>query len=486
MSSSSPTLKCESNGKSALPATPDNSQTVAQETSGPPAMPPPPPFNTPMGTLGSTAGGGDEVTGAALSEVLSRISINENASGKSTATSTAGRSGEEEEGHVDDDDDDEEEDDDEERDNEVELPPEVMKRLYQLKALQSEKDVIYEKYTVKRAELEMEFASAYGAVYSRRAEVVAGRARDVDGPEGDATSTLEQREKGEEEDSQSEIGIPHFWMQCMLHHEALHDVVCEPDLEALYYLSDVRCVDKKNLLGFTLEFHFDDNPYFTNAVLSKRYDTANIMDQGEPLLEGVEGTPIDWKAGRNLCEKTIKRKIKRSGSTRMITKTEKLESFFKFFQNPVMYDDDDEEEDEEYNFSFDMDYEVARIFRNHLIPNAVLWFTGEAVSDEESDEETDEEEGLEATEDLSGDEGDGGVLLAREGSENEGTAGDGEGDAGGPATKLSFQVCALAAPCSLLHGMYSRPRFNDTLIKDTRRFMDKVFLSRKGGSPHRT
>lgn len=27
----------------------------------------------------------------------------------------------------------------------------------------------------------MEFASAYGAVYSRRAEVVAGRARDVDG-----------------------------------------------------------------------------------------------------------------------------------------------------------------------------------------------------------------------------------------------------------------------------------------------------------------
>lgn len=53
----------------------------------------------------------------------------------------------------------------------------------------------------------------------------------------------------------------------------------EPDLEALYYLSDVRCVDKENLLGFTLEFHFDDNPYFTNAVLTKRYDTANIMDQ---------------------------------------------------------------------------------------------------------------------------------------------------------------------------------------------------------------
>lgn len=53
----------------------------------------------------------------------------------------------------------------------------------------------------------------------------------------------------------------------------------EPDLEALYYLSDVRCVDKDDLLGFTLQFHFDDNPFFSNAVLTKRYDTANIMDQ---------------------------------------------------------------------------------------------------------------------------------------------------------------------------------------------------------------
>lgn len=67
----------------------------------------------------------------------------------------------------------------------------------------------------------------------------------------------------------------HFWSNCLVGF-GFHS---EPDLEALYYLSDVRCVDKKNLLGFTLEFHFDDNPYFTNAVLSKRYDTANIMDQ---------------------------------------------------------------------------------------------------------------------------------------------------------------------------------------------------------------
>ncbi|CAN0495660.1 unnamed protein product, partial [Laminaria digitata] len=73
--------------------------------------------------------------------------------------------------------------------------------------------------------------------------------------------------------------------------------------------------------------------------------------QGEPLLEGVDGTPIEWKAGRNLCEKVTRRKIKRGGSrsgeTRTVRKTEKTESFFKFFQNPVMYDEDEEEEEDE-------------------------------------------------------------------------------------------------------------------------------------------
>ncbi|CAN0017300.1 unnamed protein product [Ectocarpus fasciculatus] len=219
-----------------------------------------------------SAEGGDEVTGAALADMLSGIGISDNASGNAAAARGGGGQDVDED---DDDDDDEDYVDGEE--NEVELPPEVMKRLYELKALQSEKDVIYEKYKAKRAELELEFAKEYGAIYSRRAEVVAGKSRDIDDPEPELGAQGEGGTGGEA--AGGEVGVPHFWMQCMLHHEALHDVVCEPDLEALYYLSDVRCVDKDTLLGFTLHFHFDDNPYFTNAVLTKRYDTANIMDQ---------------------------------------------------------------------------------------------------------------------------------------------------------------------------------------------------------------
>ena len=39
----------------------------------------------------------------------------------------------------------------------------------------------------------------------------------------------------EEEDDGKEAGVPHFWMQCMLHHEALHDVVWYDNLCAFVW-----------------------------------------------------------------------------------------------------------------------------------------------------------------------------------------------------------------------------------------------------------
>lgn len=136
--------------------------------------------------------------------------------------------------------------------DEVDLPPEVMKRLYELKALQSEKDIVsfhqivllgtlenglpirpscsfdsrltaefysifsilctytrcfnhltqityivsvffvifscffrvwkvYEKYKTERAQLERKFASDYSAIYSRRAAIVTGRQKPLEG-----------------------------------------------------------------------------------------------------------------------------------------------------------------------------------------------------------------------------------------------------------------------------------------------------------------
>lgn len=84
---------------------------------------------------------------------------------------------------------------------------------------------------------------------------------------------------------------------------------------------------------------------------------GGVVEQGEPLLEGVDGTVIEWKTGRNLCEKSTRTKVKRGGSrsgeTKMVTRTEKTDSFFKFFQNPVMYHSEDDV-DEEVRFMYNL------------------------------------------------------------------------------------------------------------------------------------
>ena len=53
---------------------------------------------------------------------------------------------------------------------------------------------------------------------------------------------------------------------------------------------------------------------------------------------------------------------------------------------PALVDVMDKEEADAVEEAFDHDYDVAQAFRGHLIPKAVLWFTGEAMM-EDFDEE---------------------------------------------------------------------------------------------------
>lgn len=43
--------------------------------------------------------------------------------------------------------------------------------------------------------------------------------------------------------------------------------------------------------GFTLEFHFSPNEYFTNEVLTKHYEMKSAVDENDPFsFEGAEIT----------------------------------------------------------------------------------------------------------------------------------------------------------------------------------------------------
>jgi nucleosome assembly protein 1-like 1 len=58
--------------------------------------------------------------------------------------------------------------------------------------------------------------------------------------------------------------------------------IFEPDEDALTYLQDIRLTELEgDNEGFTLTFHFAENPYFTNTVLTKTYH----MDPDDMLGE---------------------------------------------------------------------------------------------------------------------------------------------------------------------------------------------------------
>lgn len=189
----------------------------------------------------------------------------------------------------------------------------------------------------------------------------------------------------------------------------------EQDQEALSYLEDLTCdVLEGDEHGFRLNFHFRENPYFENTVLSKTYRMA---DDEEPMVEGLEGTEILWKPNQCLTMKTYKKKPKRGGpNAKPVKKTEPCESFFNFFSPPEIpdaADELDEEEAEQLQEALEEDYEVGSVIRDKLIPEAVLWYTGQAQgydSDYEEDEdedfsgeEDDEDDDSEGSEDEDGD-----------------------------------------------------------------------------------
>lgn len=350
-----------------------------------------------------------------------------------SATSSGG-----EEASDEDDEDYEEEDDDEG----VQLPHAVMKRVLALKQLQDKRTDVFNEYKAARIELEAKFRPRYTELYVERKDIVNGdkEPQPVDGEQAD--------EHPEEEENEPVKGVPQFWLQSLLRHEALADLIEENDMECLAHLTDIRCTDKDDLMGFTLEFDFSENTFFSNKTLTKSYETAAILDLGEPLIESVKGTQINWHSMKtNLCEKVIKQKPNRRGGRGRggaSSKTKKTDSFFKFFLEPHLADTDDDDEDEEeieqpYELSYEMDYEVALVLRNHIVPNAVLWYTGEAVSDDEDDEMDEDGDEDESEGHVSGVGTSGGLLTfgAPPAASSSGTAAAGSADPENPECKQS-------------------------------------------------
>jgi len=294
------------------------------------------------------------------------------------------------------------------------LPPVVRRRVDALANLHKEYLSVQKKYQAEVAELEKKYQTLYDPILDKRAKVVSGEHEPTE-EESKYERELEEGAKlREAKPEDSEIkGVPQFWLAALQNNPIVSDSIQEADEEALSYLRDVRCteLDQEGQHGFTLTFHFAENPFFTNATLTKTYHMEEEETFGELLFDHATGTKIDWKAGKNLTVKQIKKKVKAKGKKpgKMITVDEPTDSFFNFFSPPEL--NDETENGEEIADILEADFDIGCIFKDKLIPYSLLWFTGEAAEyedfgdfddeddfdeEDEDEEEEDEEEEEEA------------------------------------------------------------------------------------------
>merc|ERR1719319_1247981 len=124
-----------------------------------------------------------------------------------------------------------------------------------------------------------------------------------------------------------------------------------------------------------------------------------IPDKEDPFgFEGpeifkCEGCKINWKEGKNVTRKLIKKKVKKGKDKgKTVTKEVKNDSFFNFFSPPALPEDPEAEADEEVQMLLQHDFQIGHYLRERVVPRAVLSFTGEEQDEEEEEEEDDMDE----------------------------------------------------------------------------------------------
>jgi len=301
------------------------------------------------------------------------------------------------------------------------LPESIKNRIKALRKIQLDFTNLEAEFYKEVHELERKYHLKQVSLYEKRFTVISGEhepsteesdfpLRQEDEKEKELCKDMEDKAKVEEEETkpshgfdESTKGVPEFWLTIFKNVDLLSEMLQEYDEPILTKLEDVKLKFVDEPMGFILEFHFAENDYFTNKVLTKSYEMKCCPDPEDPFrFEGPEivkctGCSIDWKKDKNVTVKLVKKKQKHKtkNTIRTITKTVDRDSFFNFFKPPEIPDDDEAEIEESVQSLLTADFEIGHYIRERVIPRAVLYFTGEALDDEDFDDEDDDEEGEE-------------------------------------------------------------------------------------------
>ncbi|XP_037727728.1 nucleosome assembly protein 1-like 1 [Drosophila subpulchrella] len=293
------------------------------------------------------------------------------------------------------------------------LPISVQSKLVIMKNLQLEQLCVDKKFYDVVFEMEIDLNASSGEMYRKRRAIIEGTWQPPDTmPNYKVPDPLEPNAAAHFRETLAKFksvppqtkGIPDFWIT-VFRNTCIAEMVQEQDVPALRFLVDISIHYGKKKPSFMLKFHFAKNHFFKDSALTKTYFLKTGIDNRDPFsFEGPQithcrGCEINWEPTMNLttevCEK--KQRHRGDGDKRIIYETYLSDSFFNFFNPPLMkmHKDDDSEKHKILR----ADFKIAQYLRTRIIPKAVLYFTGDIVEanfvrdeDDTTDEDSDDED----------------------------------------------------------------------------------------------
>ncbi len=171
-------------------------------------------------------------------------------------------------------------------------------------------------------------------------------------------------------------GIPKFWLTAFINHPQITAIIEEDEEDCLQYLNKLEVEEFEDIKsGYRIKFHFDPNPYFDNACLTKEF---HLGSSGDPASQS---TSIQWKEDKDLTAKAaLKAAAAREnakGNKRRFMDAQR--TFFTWFTDHGDPSDD----------------EIAEVIKDDMWPNPLQYFLVpdiEVENGEDEDEEDDLEE----------------------------------------------------------------------------------------------
>ena len=236
-----------------------------------------------------------------------------------------------------------------------EMPLKVQRRFKALKVLSDQQSKLHEVFDKISKDLQNKINEKKKPIYEERKRIVAGEQTDfgerpekfnklfeeLKKAEEQQASKAPKTEEEEDEEDWDEVadtdvehlkdkqGIPDLWYKAIQNGNEIGGMIQSVDHDILKHLIHAECSKTEKPYSMTATLYFSENDYFEDSSLSLK---GNFREDGQ-RVETFEGTKIQWKEGKDITKKKIKKKqkIKNLNMGKTVEKSTDVESFFALF-----------------------------------------------------------------------------------------------------------------------------------------------------------